>query len=486
MIADRISYAEFVRLVRGYATTPLIRALAAMEPGWCDPDADLQGGLPVSPWAVATIAMVSLDKSNDHRGADQVAEADIRFLCAAYNTVHESSADADEHFVLRTLLRPAVAQFPFQESDFEEVARTVALVNAGVDAHGDRVRAAIQVAFGADIATVVNATVVLWGLVRAAHGHWNPNECDRADLADIMALVDRDTLFAMAHRLTASQKEFRSEQAELVFPSRPDGALWKANALVQKPLIELPRGQVVAPLDRLILRRAMTRTIYFDCLNAFGDGFAADLGLVVQDYVGQQLGTIPGATVLAEVEYRRGRDQVRSIDWFMVTDRAVILFEVKSARLMLAAQAGDDDLVAAFERALTKAVVQIDRTVADIRNRTPALAHIPVDRPIVGVIVTAEDLHQGNSPDVRALLPVPTVPTLTMCLRELEHLIPRSGEEIAEELLRVATHPEQRHWAVHTSTGNFVGDFPNPLLEAAADLIPVLAQWREGPEAHSW
>jgi hypothetical protein len=128
---------------------------------------------------------------------------------------------------------------------------------------------------------------------------------------------------------------------------------------------------------------------------------------------------IPGALVTPEREYATGN---KSVDWIVVLPSVVLLVEVKSARVNQAARLN----IAAYHEDVMadvgKALVQIGRTADLIRAGHAGFTDIPTDRPLRGLVVTAEPHYLINSPIYREGMSDPTVPTTVMCLGELENM----------------------------------------------------------------
>ncbi len=79
----------------------------------------------------------------------------------------------------------------------------------------------------------------------------------------------------------------------------------------------------------------------------------------------------------------------------MILPHLVVLVEVKSRRLGPAARAGDATLMNSLSETLGGARKQLTRTVSHLADNHPAFTHIPTDRPMLGLIVTAEPFYTG-------------------------------------------------------------------------------------------
>jgi hypothetical protein len=214
----------------------------------------------------------------------------------------------------------------------------------------------------------------------------------------------------------------------------------------------------------LVSRAIFPSNLYYVGMKQWGKQFADNLGNRVEQYVGRQLRLLDGDNVEGEIEYAKGQ---KSVDWFWVTDQAVILVECKSARMTLGAKAADDTLGEVVARSIGKARTQIDRTAGFIRNRHPAFAHLPSDRPIIGIIVTAEPFYLGNVGVLHEYGEAGVTDSQVVSLRELEYFVTLEEVEAADLLLSVAADPEKRTWALSSVMSELRPLPKNPILEHA-------------------
>jgi hypothetical protein len=130
----------------------------------------------------------------------------------------------------------------------------------------------------------------------------------------------------------------------------------------------------------------------------------------------------------------------KSIDWVVVTPAAVILIESKGARIPIEVRAGMDVAAQLITNRLTEAYVQLNRTATGVKTAGPMFDHIPNDRPIIGIIVTAEPVYMGNAPDVRTLLPKSDIPIGAVSVRDFEQLCAWNPNVLGETLLAWVNH----------------------------------------------
>ncbi|WP_156023156.1 hypothetical protein [Terracoccus sp. 273MFTsu3.1] len=152
-----------------------------------------------------------------------------------------------------------------------------------------------------------------------------------------------------------------------------------------------------------------------------------------EHYVGRQLKLIEAAQVEPEIVFGKGGGN-KSVDWFVILPNLVVLVEVKSRRLGPAARAGDAALFASLAETLGGAKEQLTRTVERLADGHPAFAHIPTDRPMLGLIVTAEPYYTGPAylldhgvATIRGGR-LSDVPVTTASARELEWLVTHGSD----------------------------------------------------------
>jgi hypothetical protein len=180
-------------------------------------------------------------------------------------------------------------------------------------------------------------------------------------------------------------------------------------------------------------------------------------------------------SVHPEVVYRVGKQEAKSIDWFVVFDDLVLLIETKATRSPLAARAADTTVQDAYTRTLGDAFGQIERTLGKIRADAPEFAHIPTDRPFIGMVATLDPWYVANSLG-RAFLPTPALPIVVAPLGDIEYLIGISQRRSASNILQeiVATGDERQTWELGTALQHYStsGD-RNALLREAFDRLPI-------------
>jgi hypothetical protein len=176
--------------------------------------------------------------------------------------------------------------------------------------------------------------------------------------------------------------------------------------------------------------------------------FATELGHRIEKYVGRQLTHTGQLEVVQEFDTGKGK---KSVDWFLVTPAAVFLIECKSAHMTLAARAGTEFATESLGAKLNVAYRQIRTSAEGIRSGDRHFDSIPTDRPLVGVIVTAEPVYMMNAEEVRAEVDDPGIPTIGMSLRDLEDLATWSAQDIGSIVSRIAADPILSRYDFHNA-----------------------------------
>ena len=241
---------------------------------------------------------------------------------------------------------------------------------------------------------------------------------------------------------------------------------WSLSPLVAKPVVSLPDGRYVMPWPRLVIDRITPTGLYFIGLDAFGISFPESLGTMFQEYVGTQLGLLDHAEVRPEIVY--GRASERTVDFFVVTPEVVLLVEVKAARPVRATRLGDPLGDEDTAKKVGYAFTQIERTVQLIRDGHPAVATVPADRPMRGLVVTLEPFHLINTVFYDDVVTRPSIPTTVASAHDLEGVVAvlRHAPNVGARLLDALTGVDDVVPSL-MSAADGLPSAPNPLLDEA-------------------
>lgn len=180
------------------------------------------------------------------------------------------------------------------------------------------------------------------------------------------------------------------------------------NPMLQRPVIAGVAPEVsLIPVPHLLVRKASPLGVYFAGMEKWKVAFSQDVGTFFEAYVGRQL-KLSGGEVRSAAKYVKSGAEAETVDWTVAFDDVVFLVEVKSVRPTEAVRVGDPGAPTELTRMLGKAIGQVNTSAAMVRERHPALSHVPDDRPMVGLVVTLEPFHTVNSPRSRRGCPPPT------------------------------------------------------------------------------
>jgi len=465
-----IRFDEFRQIVRRHRPSDLLPAIARLAARIEGPPYDWDLIRSIPPWGLAVLARESILWGNEHRPPG-LNERDVTALLNGYSNLYEEARTDADHSAHSLLTRVAYDQFPYQESIYEELSRSHALLIDGTrEVETEALtEAAWERVLGAPLDLAVGSTFFLHVAAERNDGWFDPAWLDRPDFTPVFSTWPREVILRRAEQLSATLDQFKAAYEDAPKPGR-GYERYAFNPLVAHPFVRWPDGRLLAPQPRLILRTVTPGNLYYDGVRTLGEAFTRDLGRLTEWYVGKQLRSIPGANVLPEVSY--GRPERKSIDWFLVLPSVVILFEVKSARFGLLDRAADPGFDQRIAQVLRKSVTQLQRTSDAIDAEIIELAHIPRDRPRIGMIVTAEPYYLANTPMVRSLLPATTLPVLTASLRDLEHTVDLGLDRIEQEIVAIANDPERSTWQLGVALGDAPSERRNPVLDRAWDSYP--------------
>jgi hypothetical protein len=474
-------FSEFVQACRAYRPSELLTAIARVSAALGEPPYADEVKRRCPPWGLAAIARESLLYGNEHRDKAIADEGIVALLRKFFDADVPREPAPGDTGVLVSLVTPILyEQFPWQESMYEELARSHALMIEGLADVGTKViyeSALAEVLGGVPLGEAIAATFVLQVGAYQNGGLYDSSWLDQDNFKAVLDLYPRRNIEAAADRLTATQGEFRDDFTRRSLKNR-EHAKFDYNPLVRTPFVKLRDGVTVAPAPRLIMRTVTPGGLYYPGLERYGEGFTTDLGYLFEHYVGRQLRLIDGAEVHPEFSYGPRRDK-KSVDWFVVLPRLVLVVECKLKRLSLEARAGGSALFPELARAVGKAYKQLERSVEQLAAGTAEFSHIPSDRPLIAVVVSAEPTYVGNAYLVErhgAKLSaghLRNVPVAAIGARDLEAWVTH-GPAIEDRLLEILNdHPVGNAFPIHDA--RLHSDGPNVILDNAWKSYPFPA-----------
>ncbi|MEU9547298.1 hypothetical protein [Streptomyces mirabilis] len=292
--------------------------------------------------------------------------------------------------------------------------------------------------------------------------------------AALAAVIDRH--FATSAQTLKNEEAAAAAQAPATGTPALDPALrrFSYNPLRGRPVVTGYDTRYLIPVPAAVVAKASPLGLYFTGLEGLGEAFANDLGELFEQYVGRQLHLLPDASVHPEIVYTEQRDEKKSIDWIVVFDDLVLLVEVKSVRPTMQLRLGAKDFATELTAKLKKAFGQIDKTAALIAAGKEEFAHIPADRPVLGMVVTMEPYHMINAPEFRSVLPAGVVSTTIAAIGEVEDAVTVTDTSLSTILVagaQAGAVTPGGGWSLRTA----LGDHPlemNPILDQAWEATP--------------
>jgi hypothetical protein len=442
----RVRDQEFIARVRRHKPTALVPLIAQFASTRMQPaDWMRRGQVGVgSPWALAEIARVSLAYGNEYR--QDASVADLIACNNAYNNLDDPElVEGFDGPVAGFFLRMC-EQLEYQLPVQHEMTRAIALFK-----HTEPKRPLRVIRdgwdtelLGADLVTFVAAGQMLHIAAKPNQGRFNPAWLRQPSFDFLRDVIEPDDLrAAWARSYVIDASEFANQNG------RPRASTWRRyghNPLLSRPAVSGVQGDWLIPVPALVVRRLSPLGLYYAGWDRWGKPFADDLGELFEPYIGSHLRLL-GADVV-EPGFRYGRDNRETIDFIVTLPEAVVLVEVKSVRPTTPVRVGNDEAPAELKRMLNKGVKQLERADRLIEEGHPAFAHIPRDRPRLGLVVTLEDFHVLNSAFHRPLLDRerPGLPVGVVSAGEIEHWVTVKDKSPGQLALEARTERADQPW----------------------------------------
>lgn len=466
-----VAYNVLRRRVREHRTTDLLVEIAAanahlraVEFGRAEP---LDAPNSVQSFALGGVARAALVGGQDRYGKPATLR-DLIELCELYFDVEDPALSGPKERLLRaSLTHMGYEQIGSQTSVMENIGRTLVLLcDHAATTAGAPTASDWEECLEVSLEHFMRLGFMMYFAAADGGGAIHRDRLRDDEVASILSPATPDEGLAVIDRWFAASPE--QLQADGAAEQQRGAEKWSLSPLVAHPIVTLPDGRYLVPWPRLILDRITPTGLYFIGLELFGNGFPGKLGGMFEHYIGTQLGLLKHAEVLGEIRY--GKSEKKTVDHFIITPEAVILVEVKAARPIrdtrLGQPTGDEDTA----DKVGYAYKQIDRTAQLIRDGHRALAAIPSDRPLLGLVVTLEPFHLVNAEIYDDVLKRPSTPTTVASAHELERFVAvlRSSPEVGQRLLNALTGPDSGGAVL----GDAIAGLPeatNPLLDEAWD-----------------
>ncbi|WP_148575646.1 hypothetical protein [Nocardioides caldifontis] len=437
---------EFIARVRRHKPSALLPLIARFASTRMQPDdwmKEGQRGLG-SPWALAEIARVCLAYGNQHR--KDATFADLVACNDAYNELDDPEMVEGFNGLVAGFFLRISEQLEYQLPLRHEMTRAIALFNYTEPKRPLRVirNGWDTELLGADLVTFIAAGEMLHIAAKPNQGRFNPKWLDQPNFSFLRDVTDPDLLRAAWTRsYVIDASEFAAQNG------RPRPSVWRRyghNPLLSRPAVSGLHEDWLIPVPALVVRRLSPLGLYYAGIKRWDKAFADDLGDLFEPYIGSHLRLL-GPDVV-EPGFRYGRDNHETVDFIATLPEVVVLVEVKSVRPTAPVRAGNEHAQAELKRMLNKGVEQLERADRLIDEHHPAFAHIPRDRPRVGLLVTLEDFHVLNSAFHRPLLDRerPDFPIGVTSAGEVEHWVTVKDLAPGQVILDARAEQEEYPW----------------------------------------
>lgn len=483
---EAVTYADFITHVVKYRTSDVLKAIGAQPDDLFSPGRPMAKQRIINPWAAAAIVRESVLYGSEAPAQHDLSKKEIYELFEKF--AHSLDEDDDRYdesgaptqdWRLKTLTKLAYEQSPWQESIYEELARTATIFRGESTEHHVAVRAAMERALGTSVEDAIAAAVLIYAVATARGGLWDQSVLDTPGLEEALIIVPRESVETIAKLLTSDSAQFAKKYKDA--NARVKGNVTAAdqryafNPAITYPICRLESGEHIVPIPHLLYRRLTPSTLYYD---GFGDSktdFTNPLGHVVGHYVGMQLREI-GAEVFPEFTYKHGKNIVNTVDWFVALPDCLLFIESKSVRLILGERMGLPSQKDGVFDKLSEAIDQINTTYSKYsKGKKREFAHLPRNVKPIGMVVTSDPIYHGNSPDLRSRLSDPAIDILIVSLRDLERMATWDADALGKALVSIVNDPMRKTHPLALTLDALRKPALNPLLEATMKQLSIFA-----------
>jgi hypothetical protein len=429
-----VQWEEFVQRVRRHRTSELLAAIAAINISVA-PDGmwEASAGGPFFPWALAIAARESIRAGNEHR-ASGVTKRDLAEICGMYHNLYDPIADDNDG--VAALVRIAFEQFPFQEALFFGAARSRLLFEQASPDAAARLRM-VDSSFWSHIVghplDVLFNTGMLLGVGALRNGGWfDLAWFKQPNFAAVREQISEDVVRGLLATTFATDiATFKT-----MCPSSYERGYERVsfNPLQARPFIRQDPHRYLAPVPQFAFWRSSAPSLYYLALEQLTgsdrNAFTDDVGTLFEDYVFRQAEQLPLEALSPAIEYEPTK---YTTDAILVWPDFVLLVEAKATRLTEQSRKGGPTLRPELNRTISRAFEQLDTTATLVRDRHPALAQVPGDRPMYGLVVTLEPYPFINATFTRDELQVRT-PSIAVAVASVQNFERLVADAIAEPL----------------------------------------------------
>lgn len=473
---EEVDDRNYVDFVRQFRRSELVALIAATAPAVSFNQADYQTSNTVTPWGLADVARVSLAFGSEGNRLSPTREDLLGCLVRHNSLGHRGLEEQEPGAVSHMLLQLAFSQFPHQRNVGPMTGRSIALLDQTEPADP----AAMEVLkvewqqdlLGCSLVEFVGATQLLMAAAAPTNGRFDPAwmERDENDFKSLSEIFDPAvTRHVLRTHLVAGADSFRARDTA---PPSIDRR-FSFSPLLDTPVVAGLGPDLLMPIPDFLAWKPTPSGLAYAGMAKWGEAFARDLGRLFEAYVGRLLHLVEGVDVYPEISYRLPKKQQgKSVDWIVVFPGLVLLVEAKARRSTEALRSGSAGAAAALQQTFDRGNAQLDTTFALITTGAPEFAHIPADRPIVGIVVTLDDFHVANSAfHLPMYSPATRLPSLAVSADELEGIVGLGAA--AETFLHEQTHTAPgQHANLRMALSKHT--IPNnPVLAAGIEAGPI-------------
>jgi hypothetical protein len=474
------SYQRFLSVTRRYDRDATLIGLSTLLGNWNGNTHDASGRqVPFLPWSVAGLASTMLGRG--YSGGIHPTPTDLYTLTYMHSDLAHPVDESDPLAGLRLISRFVYQQWPFTRHSGSDWARPTALFvdtpfppeytpEVMKDGWAEEL-------LGTDVGTFVSVGFIL----RAAAGNGSryPFEWEEGvlDVLELAGGQDRFNAIVRSNYVTTIEAFKTARRTAVMATGATPGARFLRepfahNPLFSTPLIEgiLP-GFAIAPCLPAIAMKTSVLGIIYKGLERWGVAFTHDVGKLFEAYVGRQLNSRGGWSVLPEITYGP-RSNLLSVDWFIISERYVVLIECKAALPTAAMREGSEAFLEAHVSKLEKSIKQLNKSRKLILDQIPEFASIPSNLPMVGLSVTLGNFDMANDPFIRSAMTFADFPVAVVGVDFLEWFVTLSDQELDATLAEA--HSTEQHGVFEPRA--LMEDMVvagNPILARAFDDIPV-------------
>ncbi|NIJ04250.1 hypothetical protein [Frigoribacterium faeni] len=477
-------YQDYISLIRRYDRDELLYGLSQSCLGWdgspFEEDAETVAK-EVLPWNVAGAAAVAITRGT--RGGKRPTLTDVKRITHEFSRIQTPQQLDELQGTFGLMLRWAYEQWPYNRISKHDWARCVALfvdTDLPINYTPEAMKPGWQEElFGTTIETFVSVGAILWAATNRGSRFPFPWSDELARMRDLLGGQKQFDAVVVRNFATDISGFKKARIAALAQGKDSPGSQFIREPFAYNPLLATPLvggvlpGEWIAPCPPALNLKVSPAGIVYAGVAKWSTGFFHDLGYLFEQYIGRQLRQGKDFVVRPEITY--GKEEKKTIDWFVVTPEAVFLIECKS---VLPSQAIKEGLYAheeAHEQALMKGVRQLNATYSLVAKRHPAVQFLPRDRPIIGLLVTLGMFDLVDQNFVKDLLPPADFPLAIVPSHFVESVATTEREELAALVGSASEFTDPRNFIAHRDWQEGRSHGPNAILEDAYDRLVIVS-----------